>query len=72
MKVKLNIQCHPVMSDLFKGSMVGRWTCRTGCVFLGKSLCPATCGLFPGSGEIKCDMHTWELFRVIHTLLNLE
>lgn len=65
-------QCHSVLRDMFMGSTVGGRAGRTGGMFLGESLCPATLGMFPGSSEItffpRMASTPWEILRVIHAL----
>lgn len=65
-------QCHSVLGDVFVGSTVGGRAGRTGGMFPGESLCPATLGMFPGSSERmffpRMASTPWEILRVIHAL----
>lgn len=66
------IQCHSVLGDVFVGSTLGGRAGRTGGMFPGESLCPATLGMFPRSSERRffprMASTPWEILRVIHAL----
>lgn len=69
-------QCHSVLGDVFVGSTVGGRAGRTGGMFPGESLCPATLGMFPGSSERtffpRMASTPWEILSYPRSPLKLE